>query len=340
MTTFARTGKALIDATRPFAHERRGQSWFHVITTFGALLATMALAAAAPFWPLRIAAAALEALLLVRAFILYHDYLHGALLRGSPLAALIFHLQGVLMLTPPRVWTDTHNFHHANTARLGAPAIGTYVLWSVERWRAASWRERLLYRLERHPITMLFGQVTVFFFGMCVIPFARDPRRYASSGLAALVHIALWAVVWRVFGPGVLFCALVGPHFVACALGAYLFYAQHNSEGLRLRAPEAWSYAEAATEGSTYMATGPVMRWFTGNIGYHHVHHLNARIPFYRLPEAMAALPELQNPVVTTLRPRDVLACLRLALWDPVRGRMISLREVRTATETALAVAT
>jgi omega-6 fatty acid desaturase (delta-12 desaturase) len=88
-----------------------------------------------------------------------------------------------------------------------------------------------------------------------------------------------------------------------------------------------WSYAEAAMESSSYLQLNKLMQWFTGNIGFHHIHHLNVRIPFYRLPEAMAAIPELQSPVTTTLKPRDILDCLRCSLWDEDRQRVVSFRE-------------
>ena len=91
--------------------------------------------------------------------------------------------------------------------------------------------------------------------------------------------------------------------------------------------PEEWTYYRGATESSSHMRLGLLMHWFTGNIGYHHVHHLNPLIPFYRLPEAMAAIPELEQPRMTSLRPRDILACLRLNLWDPEKRRLVSYGE-------------
>mgnify|MGYP000588424242 CR=1 FL=1 len=113
------------------------------------------------------------------------------------------------------------------------------------------------------------------------------------------------------------------PLNVAFVTGAYLFYAQHNFEGVRLRGRHEWEFTHAALEASSYMPMGPVMRWFTANIGYHHVHHLNSRIPFYRLPEAMSALPELQHPGITRLRPQNIAACLRLKLWDADAQQMV-----------------
>jgi acyl-lipid omega-6 desaturase (Delta-12 desaturase) len=326
-----RAGKALVDASRPFAREQSATSWFHVTTTLAALAACVAIAAVAPWWPLRIAAALVEALLLLRAFALYHDHMHGALLRDSPLGSVVLRAAGMLMLAPPAVWADSHNVHHANTARLAALPTGTYSLWNVERWRSATRSERLRYRLERHPVTMLLGYFTVFLGALCVMPFLQSPRRYMSAGLAFAIHVAMSVAVWVTLGPAVYVTTLLVPFFIACAVGSYLFYAQHNAPGVELRTGSAWSHDDAAMRGSTHLVTGALMRWFTGNIGLHHVHHLNARIPFYRLPEAMAALPELQAPIVTTLHPRDVMACLRVALWEPEVGCMVGMGDVREA---------
>lgn len=335
-----RAGKALIDATRPFAQENRARSWFHVFTTLAALGAATALAAAAPWWPARVAGAVLEALILLRAFILYHDHMHGALLRDSAVGAALLRVAGVLMLAPPHVWAETHNAHHASTARLAAPPTGTYSLWTVERWQRASWGERLRYRLERHPLTMVFGYFTVFIVALCVLPFIEKPRRHASSGLAIAVHAALSVAVCAGFGLDVYVATILAPFAIACGIGSYLFYAQHNAPGIELRASTTWAYDHGALRGSTHLVTGPLMGWFTGDIGLHHVHHLNARIPFYRLAEAMAALPELQHPVVTSLRPRDIRDCLRLGLWDAATSRLVSVSSAPNVEPPAVPAAT
>jgi omega-6 fatty acid desaturase (delta-12 desaturase) len=112
-------------------------------------------------------------------------------------------------------------------------------------------------------------------------------------------------------------------------LGAYLFYAQHNFPGVSFRTNKDWNYAKAALESSSYMKMNPVMQWVTANIGYHHVHHLNAKIPFYRLPEAMEKLPELQEVKTTTLQIRDIVACLKLKVWDPEENRMVTMKELQ-----------
>jgi omega-6 fatty acid desaturase (delta-12 desaturase) len=113
-------------------------------------------------------------------------------------------------------------------------------------------------------------------------------------------------------------------------VGAYLFYAQHNYPGATVLPRDRWSYCSAALLTSSFIRMGPLARWLTGNIGYHHVHHVNSRIPFYRLPEAMAGIAELQSPRTTSLRFADVRSCLRMKLWDPEAGRMIGFRGMRT----------
>ena len=318
-----RSGKELIRASTAFASENRALSWWYLASTLAIFAGLLAVAAMAPFWPLRFAAGVVEGLVFVRLFILYHDFLHGAILKGSPLAKAVMYGYGAVSLNPPRVWRETHNYHHANTAKIVGSHVGSYAMVTPDLWRRMSKRERLLYRLQRHPLTMLFGYASIFIYGMCLSSLIRNPRRHWSSALALLVHVSLLFAVIAFAGIDVFFFAMFLPQFVASALGAYLFYAQHNFPGIHIQPREHWSYTRAALESSSYMKLGPIMNWFTGNIGYHHVHHLNPRIPFYRLPEAMAAIPELQTPRMTRLRLKDIRACFSLKLWDPAKQCMV-----------------
>lgn len=318
-----RTEKELIAASRPYASESKAQSWTAVLVTLVVLVGFWSGAALAPHWALRVVFGILAGLTIVRMFILYHDYMHGAILRGSALAKALFYVYGVVVMTPPRVWRDTHNYHHANTAKLVGSHIGSYPTMTIEMFRRAKPAQKFMYRAVRHPLTMLFGAGTVFLFGMCLGPLTRDPKKHWDSGLALVLHGLFAAAVIAKFGAAAWLIAVLLPLMVACATGAYLFYAQHNFPGILIQGREKWSYTTAALESSSMLETGPVMAWFTGNIGYHHVHHLNPGIPFYRLPEAMAAIPELQNPHKTSLKPKDIAACLRLALWDMRQKKMV-----------------
>lgn len=269
----------------------------------------------------------LGALLLVRTFILYHDFMHGAILPGSKAARAVFYAYAAVNLTPPRSWRDSHNYHHANVGRVAASNVGAFPLMTAEMWRTASRTDRITYRVIRHPITILFAYLTIFFFSVTLLPLLRRPSRYWDSGVALLAHGAAIAGLWLLGGFDVVFLALLLPMAMAAALGGYLFYAQHSFPGMRILPDAEWTAYRASLVSSSYLKLGSVLRWFTGNIGFHHVHHLNSLIPFYRLPDAMAAIPELQHPSVTTLRPRAIAACFRANLWDEARGRMIDYRE-------------
>jgi omega-6 fatty acid desaturase (delta-12 desaturase) len=315
--------RALIDQTRPFARESRARSWFSFLTTFILLAIASYAALITPWWGPRLAASIVAGLLVVRAFILFHDFSHGALLRGSRVASVVFPVFGVTVMAPARVWRETHNYHHAHTAKIVGSNVGSYAMVTTEIWKRMSPRDRLAYRAIRHPLTILLAYFTIFLVGMGVSPFLRAPRKHVVAGLAVLGHVGAWAgALWLGIFPAFFF-AFALPVMIACAVGAYLFYAQHNFPEVHVQPREAWTYTRAALESSSFFEMGPVMRFFTGNIGYHHVHHLNPQIPFYRLPEAMTALPALQTPGRTSFHPRDVIACFRLKLWDPERGRMV-----------------
>ena len=320
----ARSDQEIIKATNVFAQEDPKTSWFHLVTTLLGLFACQYLAAISTTSWVRLVFGVVTGLFTVRAFIVYHDFKHGAILRGSRAARWILDAFGLYALTPSKVWTQTHNYHHAHTAKIVGSHVGSYMMLTTAQWDMITPSQRLMYRLVRHPLTILCGYITVFMYGFCAAAFTRNPRKNPDSLLAIVLQLIMIALIWRVFGWDTLLYALLVPQFVAHALGAYLFYAQHNFPTAYVQPREEWTFVRASLESSSYMQLGPVMRYFTGNIGFHHVHHLNHRIPFYRLPEAMAAIPELREPHgVTSLSPRDISACFRLKLWDPELGRLV-----------------
>ncbi|MEQ1830165.1 MAG: fatty acid desaturase, partial [Pirellula sp.] len=175
-----RSGKQLHEATRAFANESRAKSWWYTGSTFVLLAILLTIASCVPWWPARVAFAILGGLLLVRAFVLYHDFMHGAILRNSRVGKVLFYLFGLVVLTPPKSWRFSHNFHHANVGRpipvmqgkltLLTSDIGAVPLMTTDMWRQASFWQRLAYRISRHPVTILAAYVTVFFLGICLVP--------------------------------------------------------------------------------------------------------------------------------------------------------------------------
>lgn len=133
-----RSGRQVHTATRPFIEASRRDSWWYVSSTLVLLTASLALAGLAPWWPIRLALSVVGGLLMARAFILYHDFMHGSILRGSRLAKIMLHALGLIMLVPPRSWRESHNYHHANVARLNTPSIGSYPIMTTNEWRQTS----------------------------------------------------------------------------------------------------------------------------------------------------------------------------------------------------------
>ncbi|WP_164513288.1 fatty acid desaturase family protein [Thiosocius teredinicola] len=318
----------LLKETRVYAKEDRRKSWRFVVTTMALLVASMVLAVVVDNAVARLLLSILIGLLMVRAFILFHDFYHHAILRDSPIAKGLFWTYGMLTLSPPSIWKETHNFHHAHTSVIEFSNIGSFRIMTVEEWRRSSPLSRWLYRAQRHPLTIVFGYFTVFLYGMCIQGFLRKPRKNWEGLLAVAIAVLIFAGFLLADALALYFFVWLLPSMIGAALGAYLFYAQHNFPGMELKERNDWTYTYAALHSTSFIDMPKIMHWFTGNIGYHHIHHINHRVPFYRLPEAMQGIPALQVPHVTTLNPKEVWRCLKLMLWDSQANRMITTEEI------------
>ena len=321
-----RDNKELLVASKEYAEEVRWLSWWHVYSTLAVFAGLVTVICLDVPLPLRLLSSVVCGLVAVRLFVINHDYQHGAILKNSRTASWIMYVCGVFTLSPPSIWNRSHNHHHKNNSKIFGASIGSYPVMTTAAYAHASTWERFCYAASRHPVTIGLGYVTIFLYGMCLRSLLVDPRRHLDSALALVVHFGL--IAWlTVVAWDVMLLALVGPLALASAAGAYLFYAQHNFPGVKLRDRDEWSHVFAAQNSSSYIRMSPWMHWFTGNIGYHHVHHLNARIPFYRLPETMAGIEEMQSPCTTSLMPMDVIRCLRLKLWDAESDRLMTFKE-------------
>lgn len=324
-------GRELLQATRPFAVESVTLSWWHTISIMTLMIVTLAAAGWVSGWPMRLGLSLLGTLLMVRAFITYHDFMHGAILRDSRFASILFHIYGAFTLVPARSWKKGHNHHHGHVGQITTETIGAFPIITTRMWHEASRGQRAAYRASRHPLIIVFGYVTIFFFSVCLQPLLCEPKKHWDSALSLLAHGGLIAALWVYGGFDMAFFVLLLPMTVSSILGGYLFFAQHSFKGMHLLTPESWTFYRAALQSSSYLRLNKIMAWFTGNIGYHHVHHLNVRIPFYRLPDAMAGIPALQSPLITSLSPREILNCFRSCLWDERLQRMVSYREASHA---------
>jgi acyl-lipid omega-6 desaturase (Delta-12 desaturase) len=322
------SGKELILATKPFAKEDRRKSWWYTLSTLGLCILTLTGTVLLPWLGARIACSIIAGLSLVRMFVIYHDHQHHTILHKSAMGDAIMTVFGIYMLAPTSIWKRSHDHHHKHNSKLFSASIGSFPIATRQKYLSMSTGERIGYLAIRHPLTIGLGYFTMFLLGMCVSSFLSSPRKHFDALIALILHIAAAVCIFIFLGWQAWLLMFFVPFLIAFALGSYLFYAQHNFPGVTFCSNQDWAYDKAALESSSYMLMNPVMNYFTANIGYHHIHHLNSKIPFYRLPEVMAHFPELQAAKTTSLNPKDIFACLRLKVWDQDKGQMISLKEL------------
>lgn len=318
-------GKQLILATKPFAKENRAKSWLYTISTLLILMAALVGTVYNFHWILKVACSIFAGLVIVRMFVIYHDHQHKAILDKSPLATIIFTLFGFYVLAPTGIWSASHDYHHKNNCKLFSASIGSYPIYTKHKFDNLSAGEKRHYLFIRHPLTILFGYIFTFMYGMCIKSMINRFSKNIDSLVALILHIAYQVTVVYFLGwqTWVLLCAI--PHFISGAMGSYMFYAQHNFPTVTFVGNEDWTYEGAALDSSSYMPLNPFMHWVTANIGYHHIHHMNSRIPFYRLPEVWDAIPEMRNAKTTSLKPKDIWTCLKLKVWDFDHQKMVGV---------------
>jgi len=311
-----RTGKDLILATQPYAKDQTLRSWWLLLSTAILMVAVLSSTIWIPSLAGRFLASILSGFLILRLFVIYHDTQHNTILEKSRLAQRLMAVFGIWAISPSSIWRSSHNHHHNHNSKLRGSQIGSFPILTATAFRESPHGEQRRYLASRHPLTLLFGYGSIFLYGMCLRPFLSRPKAHWDCALALLLHVGIAVALINASGWVTWLLFQTIPSLIACALGSYLFYVQHNFPGVVFREKSTWTYETAALESSSFLKLGPLMNWFTANIGYHHVHHLNPHIPFYRLPEAMRRIPELQNPRMVTLSLSDIARCLRLKVWD------------------------
>jgi omega-6 fatty acid desaturase (delta-12 desaturase) len=273
---------------------------------------------------------------LVRVFVVFHDCAHGSLLPTRRANSVLGSVLGVLVLSPFRRWRHDHAVHHATSGDLDRRGVGDIVTLTVAEYRARSWRGRAAYRLIRNPLVMFgLGPVFAMVVGPRIVARGARPRmRNSVLGtdvvLVVLVALVCWSIGWRDF-----LIVWAPAAMVAGSVGIWLFYVQHQFEDAYWQSGVDWSYTDAALRGSSYLKLPRVLGFFTGNIGLHHVHHLNARIPNYNLQRAHDASPLFA--AVPTLSLWDGLRAVRFKLWDEQAGRLVTFAQVRRGARPAAA---
>jgi acyl-lipid omega-6 desaturase (Delta-12 desaturase) len=266
--------------------------------------------------------------LLVRLFMIQHDCGHGAFFRGRSANDWIGRAIGVVTLTPYDYWRHNHARHHASSGNLDHRGAGDIDTLTVSEFAARPRWRQILYRLYRHPVVM-FGLGPTYLFILrhrLPIGMMRNGWRPWLSTMGTNIAIAiLVAGMIRLVGTGPFLLVHLPITVLAASIGVWLFFVQHQFEDTSWSRDEAWSFHEAALHGSSHYHLPGVLRWFTANIGVHHVHHLCSRIPCYRLPDVLRDHPELA--AVGRITFFQSLRCVPRALWDEKKQRLISFRE-------------
>jgi acyl-lipid omega-6 desaturase (Delta-12 desaturase) len=277
---------------------------------------------------LTIALIILAAGFLVRTFVIFHDCAHGSLFSSKRANRWVGRVAGLLVLSPFERWRHDHAVHHGTSGDLERRGVGDIITLTVDEYRARSWGGRLTYRLIRNPLIMFgFGPIIAMVIGPRIASRAQRPRLRHSvlstdGVIFVLVAGALWLIGWERF-----LLVWAPPALLAGSVGIWLFYVQHQFEDAYWQDAAQWDYTEAALLGSSYLELPRVLDFFTGHIGFHHVHHLNARIPNYNLRRA-----HHENAIfdqVPELSLWDGLRAVQLKLWDQDRGKLVSFAQAR-----------
>jgi omega-6 fatty acid desaturase (delta-12 desaturase) len=284
------------------------------------------------FWSywLTLALAVPAAGFLVRIFIIQHDCGHHSFFRSRRTNDLLGNALGFLTLTPYYLWRRSHARHHASSGDLTHRGHGDVDVLTVEEYRNRSHLGRLKYRLYRNPIIMFGLGASYLFLIQQRLTFGiprgwRRERRnvhLTNLGLAAMIGLG-----WYTIGLGTFLMIHLPIVILGSIFGSWLFFVQHQFEDAYWQPHQSWSFARAALDGSSYYRLPRVLQWFTGNIGFHHIHHLDSRIPNYNLNACYEAEPALQEAV--TFGIRESLHCTALKLWDERRQRMVTFAEAR-----------
>ncbi|WP_371156047.1 fatty acid desaturase [Jannaschia sp. 2305UL9-9] len=265
---------------------------------------------------------------LLRLFCIQHDCGHGSFFGDRRVSDWVGRVLGVVTWTPYDVWRRTHSIHHSHAGDLGHRGIGDIMTLTTEEYHQRSAFGRWLYRAYRSPIVLFGIGPSYIFFLQNRLPLGlmTQGRKYWISAMGTNIALAaILGLIAYVGGWQALVLVMLPSTLVAASIGMWLFYIQHQFEETHWDEGDDWQLHDAALHGSSHYDLPPILRWFSANIGIHHVHHLYARIPFYRLSEVLRDHAELGDYGRMTLR--ESLACARLDLWDTGTRKLISFRD-------------
>jgi omega-6 fatty acid desaturase (delta-12 desaturase) len=324
-------GRALSRQFKAFGADWK-RSLFQLITTaapFIAMLVIMDSALYENYW-LTLLLAVPTAGLLVRLFIIQHDCGHGSFFKTRAANDVLGRVLSVLTLTPYGHWKQGHAVHHASSGNLDRRGRGDVEMLTVAEYKGLSPLKKLGYRLYRNPFVMVLLGAPINFIVLQRLPRGRSfqdrnaRRSILSLNLALVVTFGL---PMAMIGVAPVLATYLPVMTIAAWIGNWLFYVQHQFDDTYWERDGDWNFNTASLRGSSYFELSPILQWFSGNIGLHHIHHLCSRVPNYRLQECLDSAPELHR-IAKRITLRESMGCWRLALWDEQRRLMVGFRDL------------
>lgn len=326
---FSQSVKLWRQALAPYQSPDAWRSWWQIINSavpFIALWVAMYFSLQVSYW-LTLALAILAAGFMVRLFIIFHDCGHGSFFKSQKLNDVVGFITGVMTFTPYQEWKHNHAIHHATAGNLDKRGVGDVLTLTIDEYISLPWWEKIGYRIMRNPLILFtIGSFIVFavthrFWGPGAGKRERWSVIWTNLVLAAIFVPLMFWLGWR----EVLMVQLPTLFFASSA-GVWLFYVQHNFEGTYWERKDNWNFVQAGLNGSSFYKLPAVLNWFTGNIGFHHIHHLAPKIPNYKLPKAHKENPIFQVPPLTITAS---LKSLGFRLWDEREKRMVGFSAVK-----------
>jgi len=318
------------EIVRKYESPSFGGSIWQVVNTLGPYLALWVLmyfSLAVSYW-LVVPLAILAGGFLVRMFIIFHDCTHGSFFKSRRANEILGFITGVLVFTPYHHWRWEHSLHHSNAGDLDRRGIGDIWTLTVREYLEASRWKKFSYRLARNPFVLFVLAPMFLFLVIHRFPSPAAKKRERSWVQATNLTLALVALgLMSIFGVKAYLIIQLTILLVASTAGVWLFYVQHQFEDVTWERHGDWDFSAAALQGSSFYKLPKILQWFSGNIGYHHIHHLSPRIPNYRLERAHKAEPLFQ--AVKPLTIRKSLKSFTLRLWDEGHHKLVGYRGLK-----------
>ena len=303
------------------------KSWWQVINSFVPYLllwVLMVYSLKYSYW-ITLALSMIAAGFLVRIFIIFHDCGHKSFFKSKKLNHVVGIIAGGFAFTPYHKWHYEHLVHHRTVGNLDKRGVGDVMTWTVEDFKNSPKKKQLFYRLYRNPVIMLI--IAPFFVNTLL---NRIPNKKLSARINLLVHLTTLVLIIAI----TLVCFLIGfktfvliqiPVMVfASDFGLWLFYVQHQFKDVVWERTDNWDYTTISMYGASYLKFPKILQWFSGNIGFHHMHHLSSKIPNYNLEKCLRENTIFQKEYLTL---RSSFQCLKYRLWDEDNHKLISFRE-------------